>query len=85
MNKSVIIGGSVAFLLIMAFGVYFFARGGKPDGLNSSRNKLQADLALAQDKLASQKEKLSSMLADIKQSFSLAITVQDQIRQATDI
>ncbi|MBY0376930.1 hypothetical protein K2P96_03075, partial [Patescibacteria group bacterium] len=36
-------------------------------------------------KLASQKEKLSSMLADIKQSFSLAITVQDQIRQATDI
>ncbi|MBP6883621.1 MAG: hypothetical protein KBC06_00075 [Candidatus Pacebacteria bacterium] len=85
MKKSILVGGTIISLLVLIFLVYFFVRGNKPDDLNSTRNKLQSDLAIAQSKLANEKNKLDSMLDSLKQSFSLAVSVQDQMRQATDV
>ena len=84
MKKS-IIGGSIVSIFIIALGGYFFVGGSKPDDLNSTRNKLQSVLVVAQDKLNQEKQKLNNMLSDIKQSFALAVSVQDQMRQATAV
>lgn len=86
MKKWLIVGGEAAFLIILIFlGIYFFTRGNKSDDLITKKNKLQSDLVLAQDKLNKERENLYNMTGSLKQSYSLAFSVQDEMKKASDM
>lgn len=85
MNRILIIGGSVVFLLALIFGVYFFIRGNKTDDLATQKNKLQEAIALAEKKLIKEKGTLDILTEKLRNSFSLAVSVQDQMKKSLDI
>ena len=85
MKKSFIISGSIVFILILIFGIYFFTRGNKPENLIIQKNKLQSDIVLAKDKLSKEKQILDTMVSGLFDSYPLAVNVQDQMKKASDI
>ncbi|OGI75714.1 hypothetical protein A3C67_02915 [Candidatus Nomurabacteria bacterium RIFCSPHIGHO2_02_FULL_42_19] len=85
MSKSVIIGAGIAFLITILTGGYFLTRESELDDLMARKNKLESNLITAEDKFNRAKGALSTMLGDLQNSFALGTSVQDQIKQASDI
>jgi len=84
-SKSVIIGAGIAFLITILTGGYFLTRESELDDLMARKNKLESNLITAEDKFNRAKGALSTMLGDLQNSFALGTSVQDQIKQASDI
>lgn len=85
MHKKAIIGGIIVFSAVLAFGLYFFMNGNKLDYLVAQKDKLQNNLAVAEKKLNKEKEKLGTLTQELQASFPLAVSVQAQMRIASDI
>lgn len=83
MNRSLISGGIVFLLIIL--GMYFFIRGNNGDDLIAQKNNLQNNLVVAKKKLKEEKQKLEIMTSDLKNSFPLATSTQEQMRKASEI
>lgn len=85
MNKSIVVGAIVAFLLIVTSGVYFLTREEKAEDLFSQKNKLEGNLATAKGKLQQEQNNLDSLKAGLRDSFPLAVGVQEQMRRASGL
>jgi len=85
MHKIASIGAVMVFLVVLVLGAYFFMRGNKPDDLIIQKSKLQDALILAGEKLKKEKENLDTMTEDLKASFPLAVSVQDQMKKSSEI
>ena len=86
MKKTFIIGGGIIVLLILVLGgIYFFPHENKLKDLTTQKSKTQGFLAGAEDKLNKEKQKLDTMTNQLKESFALAVTVQDQTNLASSM
>ncbi len=85
MNKSIVAGSIVAFLLIVLSGVYFLTREEKKEDLFSQKNKLEVSLATAKSKLEQEQSNLDSLKVGLRDSFPLAVGVQEQMRRASGL
>lgn len=83
MKKSIVFG--IIVLFIVVFGVYFFVRNNNGNNLISQKNKLQVDLVVAEKKLNKEKNTLQTMTNDLRSSFVLASSVQDQMKKSSNI
>lgn len=84
MKKVLIFIGIFAFITT-ALGVYFFTRNNNAEDLITKENQLENDLAIAQNKLNKEKDILENMTSDLQNSFALAFSVQEQMKQGSDI
>ncbi len=75
---------SVGVTLLIVLGIYFTYRNNLED-LNAERDQLQSDLAIAKNNLEKEKTKLNGMMGGFRNSFTLAIDMQDQMKRASNI
>src|SRR3989344_417775 len=81
---SKIIVSSAGVLLLIILGIYFTNRNNVSD-LNVQKEKLEGDLAVAQKKLEKEKEKLENVKIGFRDSFTLAVGMQDQMKRTANI
>lgn len=85
MNRTFVIIGSIGFVIVVIFGIYFFAIRPESDDLITTRNKLEDALSIAQDKLSEARGVLSKMTDDLSNYFFFGLGIQDQIKDISDI
>lgn len=79
------VSGIVTFLLIVGGGVYFLTREEQKEDLYTQKNKLEGSLVTAKSKLQQEQNNLDSLKAGLKDSFPLAVGVQEQMRRASGL
>jgi len=84
MKKSLIVGG-MFFIIIIIFGGYFLIRNNTRDSSIVQKDRLQDGLLVAENKLKKEKETLNLMIDDLRNSFILAVSVQDQMKKGSRI
>lgn len=84
MNKSFIFGG-MFFIGVIIFGTYFFLFKNNEADLLAQQDKLQKDLAIAQNALKKEEATLETMTNNLKSSFAIAFSVQEQMKKGGDI
>ncbi len=75
-----IITGSVVAVVVLAFGIYFFITGSKTHQLVAKKDAVQKDLESAKQVLTDETETLNNMVIGLRNSFSFAMSIQDQIK-----
>ena len=84
MKKSLLVGGAFLIIIII-LGIYFLMRNNTRDSSITQKDILQNDLLVAENKLKKEKENLNIMMDNLRDSFPLAVSVQDQMKKGLKI
>lgn len=85
MTKRFIIYSILALLAVFTLGVYLFTRGSPADDLIQEQGRLHGRISGAEGRLKKEKETLASLLQGLYNSYPLASSMQEQMRQASDL